>query len=111
SQYAPLHSLSSSNRGLLLIEGPGLDHREQDIEPTTSQTHHRSIMAFTLSPFPVVIRLRQRIMTRRHPRRVEQRVLQPFVTRPRREHSCESTSPTDASPEQYRHTQPNGQPS
>ena len=59
----PLHSLSSSNRGPRLVEGPGLDHREQNVEPATSQTHHRSIMAFPLSTLPVVIRLRQGIMT------------------------------------------------
>lgn len=81
---APLHSLSSSSRGLRLVEGPGLDRREQHVQPATSQAHHRSIMPLPLSPFPVVIRPRQRVMTRRHPGRVEQRVLQPFVPRPRR---------------------------
>src|SRR5699024_12854441 len=55
---APLHSLSSSSWGLRLVEGPGLDHREQDVDPATSQTHHRSIVPLALRPFPVVIRLR-----------------------------------------------------
>src|SRR5699024_7157431 len=80
-----LHPLSSSNRGLLFIEGPGLDHREEHVEPATSQTHHRSIMAFTHSPLPFVIRLRQSIMTRPQPHILKHPLLQPPHTLPRSE--------------------------
>lgn len=58
SDGRPLHSLSSSCRGLLLIEGPMLDHREQNIESTTSQAHDSRVMAPPLGPFSVVIGLR-----------------------------------------------------
>lgn len=61
-ETAPFNSLSSSRRGLGLVGGPGLDHREQDVGPATSQAHHSSIVSLTHRPFSVVIRLRQRAM-------------------------------------------------
>lgn len=57
---APSNSLSSSGRSLRFIEGPSLDRRDLHIEPATSQTHHRRNMSLPLSPFPVVVGLRER---------------------------------------------------
>lgn len=80
-----LHSASSRSQGVRLAEDPVLELREQHVQPATRWTHRLRVLAFAGCPFPLEVGLRQRVTTRRRPRRMRQRVLQPLATWPRRE--------------------------